>query len=170
MLKTLRFVNLLAVAATFGLTWCHVMEIPGKMLLDGPEWLAVQHRLYVAFGPPLGAPIELVAIATTWLLAVLERGRPASARWTLLAAVAVTAGLAVWFWRVAPANAVLAAWTPRTLPADWTLVRDRWETGHAIHALCFGGGFSALVAALLAEIPGAPGLTSASTAREGGRR
>jgi hypothetical protein len=50
-------------------------------------------------------------------------------------------------------NAVLAGWTPETLPADWTAVRNRWETGHAIHALLFGLGFSALVVALLVETP-----------------
>jgi hypothetical protein len=45
MLRSLRFVNLLLVALTFGLTWCHVMEIPGKLRLSGPEWLGVQHNL-----------------------------------------------------------------------------------------------------------------------------
>jgi hypothetical protein len=41
MLGSFRFVNLLLVALTFGLTWCHVMEIPGKRRLSGPEWLSV---------------------------------------------------------------------------------------------------------------------------------
>jgi hypothetical protein len=66
MLRPLRFVNLLLVALTFGLTWCHVMEIPGKLRLSGPEWLTVQHNLYVAFGGPVGGPIEVAAILLTW--------------------------------------------------------------------------------------------------------
>jgi hypothetical protein len=66
MLRPLRFVNLLLVALTFGLTWCHVIEIPGKLRLSGPEWLSVQHNLYIAFGGPVGAPIEVAAILLTW--------------------------------------------------------------------------------------------------------
>ena len=152
-LKILRFLNLLLVTLTFGLTWCHVMEIPGKLRFDGAQWLAVQHNLYVAFGPPLGAPIEVTSILLTWGVFFLVRRRRTAAFWTLAAAVCVTGGLVVWFRLVAPMNAVLAGWTPETLPADWTAVRNRWETGHAIHALLFGLGFSALVVALLAETP-----------------
>jgi hypothetical protein len=151
--KTIRYFSLLLVTLTFGLTWCHVMEIAGKLRLDGAQWLTVQHNLYVAFGPPLGAPIEVASILLTWLLAFLVRRRRPAFRWTLAAAVCVTLGLGVWFWLVAPMNAVLSAWTPETLPAEWTAVRNQWEIGHAIHAAFFGLGFSALVIALLAETP-----------------
>lgn len=41
-LKVIRFFSLLLVTLTFGLTWCHVMEIPGKLRLDGAQWLTVQ--------------------------------------------------------------------------------------------------------------------------------
>lgn len=148
-LKTTRFLSLLLVALTLGLTFCHVMEIPGKLRLDGGQWLAVQHNLYVAFGR-VGAVIEVASILLTWLLVFQVRRRPAF-YWTLAAAVAVTAGLADWFLMVAPMNAALSGWTPATLPADWTAYRNQWELGHAIHAALFGLGFSALVGALLAE-------------------
>src|SRR5687767_1323749 len=39
-LKALRFVDLFLVALVLGLSFCHVMEIPGKLRLAGPEWLA----------------------------------------------------------------------------------------------------------------------------------
>lgn len=152
-LKLLRFVNLLLVTLTLSLTVCHVMEIPGKLRLAGPDWLTVQHNLYIAFGVPLGAGIELLAIALTWWLAFRVRRRRPAFGWTLTAAVCVTAGLAVWFLLVAPMNTVLNGWTPETLPADWVSVRNRWETGHAIHAALFLLAFGALVTALLAETP-----------------
>ena len=47
-LKIVRFLNLLLVALTLGLTFCHVMEIPGKLRLSGAAWLTVQHNLYIA--------------------------------------------------------------------------------------------------------------------------
>ena len=34
-----------------------------------------------------------------------------------------------------PVNEALRAWTPRTLPADWSDYRLRWEIGHAFTAL-----------------------------------
>jgi len=151
MLKALRFINLLLVVLVFGLTWAHVMEIPGKLRLTGTEWLTVQHNLYVAFGAPIGAALEIAAIVTTWCLAFAVRRRRPAFGWTLAAAICVSVGLGVWFWRVAPMNAIIAAWAPQTLPASWTEARNQWELGHAIHALLFGLGFGSLVAALLAE-------------------
>ena len=151
-LKVVRFINLLLVALTLGMTFCHVMEIAGKLRLDGAAWLTVQHNLYVAFGV-VGAAIEVLAIVLTWVTALMVRGRRPAARWTLAAAACVTAGLGVWFALVAPMNAALSGWTPETLPADWTSYRNQWEIGHAVHAALFGLGFGALVVALLAEIP-----------------
>jgi hypothetical protein len=151
-LKTIRFVSLLLVALTLGMTFCHVMEIPGKLRLGGTAWLTVQHNLYVAFGL-VGAVIELLAILLTWVAVFLVRRRRPAFLWTLAAAVCVTAGLADWFLLVAPMNAALSGWTPETLPVDWTSYRNQWEAGHAIHAALFGLGFSALVVALLAETP-----------------
>jgi len=114
-LKTLRFVSLLLVTLIFGLAFCHVMEIPGK---NGTEWLAVQQNLYVTFGAPIGASIEVLAILLTWILAISVRKRRPALYWTIVAAVCVTAGLAAWFSLVAPMNAVLGAWTPEALPAE----------------------------------------------------
>lgn len=153
MLKPLRFFGLLTTAMTFGLTWSHVLEIPGKLRLDAPEWLTVQHNLYVAFGPPVGAPIELAAIGLAWWVFALMRRRRPAASWTLIGAIATTLGLGVWFWLVAPMNAIIAAWSTASLPADWTAVRNQWEIGQAAHAALFGVGFCSLAAAMLTETP-----------------
>ena len=153
-LKIVRFPNLLLVALTLGLTFCHVMEIPGKLRLSAAAWLTVQHNLYVAFGPALGAWIEVGAILLTWVVALLVYQRRPAFGWTLASALCVSVGLAVWFLLVAPMNAALAGWTPETLPADWPRYRDQWEMGHAIHCILFALGFGGLVIALLAETPG----------------
>ncbi len=136
------------------MTFCHVMEIPGKLRLGGAAWLTVQHNLYFAFGV-VGAAIELLSILLTWVVVFLVRRRPAFF-WTLGAALCVTAGLVGWFLMVAPMNAALSGWTAETLPADWTSYRNQWEAGHAMHAAFFGLGFSALVVALLAETRKSP--------------
>jgi Domain of unknown function (DUF1772). len=152
-LRIVRFASLFLVALILGLAFCHVMEIPGKLRLSGPEWLTVQHNLYIAFGVPLGAGLELASIALCWLLVAMVRGRQPAFGWTLAAALSVTAGLVDWFLLVSPMNAVLSAWTAETLPPQWTGVRDQWELGHAIHAAFFALGFAALLVAILAETP-----------------
>ena len=42
LVKTLRFLSLVCAALVLGLTLTHNLEIPGKHLLSGAEWLAVQ--------------------------------------------------------------------------------------------------------------------------------
>ncbi len=130
--------SLLLVALTLGMTFCHVMEMPGKLRLDAGTWLAGQQKLYVAFGT-VGAVIEVLAILLTWPVAVQVRHCQPAFRCTVAAGGYVSAGLAVWFALVAPVNNVLSGWTPAILPSDWSSYRDRWETGHAIHAALIRG-------------------------------
>ncbi|HWB48854.1 MAG TPA: hypothetical protein VG651_07065 [Stellaceae bacterium] len=151
MLKVLRFLNLLLVVLVFGLTWAHVMEIYGKLRLNGAQWLDVQHNLYVAFGWPVGACIEIAAIVSTWGLVFATRRRRPAFAWAVAAGVCVTLGLAVWFWLVAPMNGVIAG--ARTPPADWTAIRNQWEIGQAVHCVLYGLGFGFLLEGLLAETP-----------------
>jgi hypothetical protein len=113
--QVLRFVSLLLVALIFGLALCHVMEIPGKLRLNGPEWLVVQQNLYITFGAPIGAAIEVASIVATWLLVVLVRKRRPASHWTVAAAICVSAGLAEWFAVVAPMNMIFGAWTAGTM-------------------------------------------------------
>jgi hypothetical protein len=131
------------VALTLGLAFAHVLELVGKRQLAGPAWLMVQQHLYVAFGS-VGAVIEVLAIAFTWLALFQRRRAGRDSRRVTAAALAVTLGLVVWTLMVSPMNGVLNAWTPATLPDDWSLVRNRWELGHAIQAALFAIGFIAL--------------------------
>jgi hypothetical protein len=155
LLKVLRFLNLLLVALTLGMAFCSALEYPGKLNLNGAEWLTVQHNIYLAFGV-VGAIIEVTAILTTWIVFAQLRGWKLARVLTLLAAVCATAALGIWFAWVDPVNTALNAWTPETLPDNWTSFRDRWEAGHAASAALFALAFSALVVAILSEGEAAP--------------
>jgi hypothetical protein len=140
----LRYAGILAVAAIFAMAFAHVIELPGKLRLDGPGWLLVQHNLYIAFGPA-GAVLEPLAIVLAWSLAasLWRKGQPY--RLAALAAFCATVGLVEWAIVVKPMNALLDGWTAATLPPDWTACRNRWELGHAIHAGLFAIAFCALL-------------------------
>jgi hypothetical protein len=138
------------VALILGLAFAHVMELPGKLRLDGPAWLTVQQNLYIGFGP-LAAVVEPLAILSTWVLVLMFRRRRSERRLALLAAICTTSGLLVWAGLVAPMNTLLNGWTPATLPPNWTACRDQWELGHIIHAALFGVAFLALLGAMATE-------------------
>jgi anthrone oxygenase-like protein len=131
MVRALRWISLLATAVPLGATVAHVMELPNKLVLDGPLWLAVQQNLYRGWGPFIG-PFEIVAIATTWALAYLVRARHPAFALTFVAALCLSAMLLAFFLFNAPVNAAFAGWTAETLPADWPDYRQQWELGHAI--------------------------------------
>jgi anthrone oxygenase-like protein len=131
MVRTLRWISLLATAAPLAATAAHVLELPNKLTLDGPLWLAVQQNLYRGWGPVIG-PFEIVAALATWGLAYFTRGRQPTFALTLTASLCLSAMIAVFFLFNAPVNAAFAGWTAQTLPADWPDYRRQWELGHAI--------------------------------------
>ena len=150
-MSNLRAHRLLALAltiVTFVMVASHPLELWGKLRLDGQTWLTVHHNLYVAFGPVAAVtePGALVALGT---LAWRERRR--GWRWgpSALAGAAVGLGLAVWAGFTHPANQALDAWTAATPPADWTSVRNQWETSHAVHAALIALALAVLLSSLV---------------------
>lgn len=147
----LRWINLvLAIVATLP-PLAHLLELPNKVALDGPMWLAVQQHLYRGWGPLLGAPAEIGALATSLVLLVVRRANDETRRLTLLAVLSYAAMIATFFVLNAPVNEALSRWTPASLPNDWESYRLRWETGHAIAALLSGVGLVALIRARFIE-------------------
>ncbi len=150
LLRIVRWISLVCTGVTLGVTAAHVLELPNKLALGGPLWLAVQQHLYRGWGPFIG-PFEVAAIVSTWLLLLRVRKRRPAFRWTLLAALCLSAALAVFFALNAPVNAAFATWTAETLPPDWPTYRLRWEVGHAASFVLVLVAFIALLRGLFAD-------------------
>ena len=133
-MKTLRAVNLLLAALAVLAPMAHLLELPNKLSLDAPLWLAVQQHLYRGWGPVIGAPTECGALLTSVLLVLARRRRPALLRPTAIACVGYAGMLVAFFTLNAPVNAAVASATLATLPPDWTRWRAHWEAGHAAAA------------------------------------
>jgi Domain of unknown function (DUF1772) len=127
------------------------LELPDKLVLDGPLWRAVQQHLYRGWGPFLGGPTEIGALAIALLLLVRRRRHGGTRRFTILAAAAYAGMLAVFVVFNDPVNAALNAWTPATLPPNWAHYRLRWEAGHALAALFSLFGLLAVIRCCLIE-------------------
>ena len=151
-LRTLRWISLGCTLVDLAALLAHMLELPNKLALPGPLWLAVQQNLYRGWGAILG-PFEVGAVVSTWALVPLARGRRGLLL-TLTAAVLLTAVLAAFFALVQPINAAVAAWTPQTLPTDWPAYRLQWEVGHAVRALLCALALGALVRAAFGEAIG----------------
>jgi Domain of unknown function (DUF1772) len=143
------------VALDMGMAFCHALEMPMKMKVDGPLWLTFQHTLYRMFGPGgPGAYIEMGAILASALLAFLLRKRRPAFYLALAGAVFVAvAFFAVWLGFVNPVNAQTAIWTAETMPPDWAEWRAQWEYAHTARFFLQLIGFSLLLLTLLRDAP-----------------
>ena len=147
----LRAINLILAVVAALAPLAHVLELRNKLALDGPLWLAVQQHLYRGWGPLLGRPVEIGALATALALLVARRRDPATRRLALVAVLAYAGMIAAFFVFNDPVNAALNGWTPGDLPSNWRAYRLRWEAGHALSAALSIVALAALTRAWLIE-------------------
>lgn len=144
-MKALQRFHLLIAALAVLAPAAHVLELPNKLALDGPLWLAVQQHLYRGWGPFIGAPLEIGALVLSAAVAVLCRRDPRVAWAAAVAAAAYAGMIASFFVFNAPVNGVVSHVTTANLPPDWPLLRRQWEIGHAISAALAVIGLAAAI-------------------------
>jgi hypothetical protein len=83
------------------------LELPSKLTLDGPLWVAIQQRLYRGWGPVIGGPVEVAALATTLALLIIRRGRCETGLFTLAAALAYCGMIVTFFVFNNPVNSAV---------------------------------------------------------------
>ena len=137
--------GLIFAAVGFGLTFAHVLEIPGKRQLTGVEWLKVQQTFYGGYAV-FGGIAEVGGLVTSLGLLALDRRRGGRALWPLLSAVAFAGMLADFWFGNQPVNNQTVLWTPETVPADWMDLRDRWDMSHTLSAVFAAVAFLSLLA------------------------
>jgi hypothetical protein len=101
-MAALRTINVILAFIATTAPLAHVLELPSKLTLDGPLWLAVQQHLYRGWGAVFG-PVEIAVLASTGVLLALTW--PTGARRTYFLAFACYASMiAVFFLFNAPVN------------------------------------------------------------------
>lgn len=138
-------------ALSLGPSFAHLLEAWPRIMVWSPQlWrqTTVFNQQFMFFAI-IGAPLDLGAIFIGAIFAgVLRRDRPAFTL-ALAATLLYAISLATWFAVVAPANGVLATWSPGPVPANFSAIRMRWETGHIVMA---GIKLAGLVCAVLAAL------------------
>lgn len=118
-------------------SFAHLLEAPPRLWVWTPElWreATVFHGQFALFAP-VGAVVEIATILGAGAFAWSRREARRGLRPALIATFLFSVALAAWLAIVAPANAVLATWTPGAVPAEFDAVRLRWEAGHALIAV-----------------------------------
>jgi len=131
--RVVRAIALGSAGLTLSVASAHVVELPNKLQLAGPLWLAVQQQLYRGWDL-LTAPCEIAAILASCTLVYLVRGRRSVMASAAAAATCMAIALLLFAGIVAPVDTAVQSWTVATLPASWPAYRVRWEIGHAITA------------------------------------
>jgi hypothetical protein len=153
LLRFWRLATILLVALSMATAFCHLLEMPAKLKVDGTLWLKLLQTLYPpAFGT-VGAAAEVGALVMVVGLVFLVRNRRPAFGWTLLAAICMVATHAAFWVLVSPVNATMVPLTPDTLPPDWMRLRNQWEYTHAARAILQIVSLGAVVFSTLIEIP-----------------
>lgn len=142
-LNHLRMTAVLTTALAAASALAHLFALPNKMALSANDYFTAQ-RAYDGWAL-LGLVIIAALISTLWLARALKQlpGR----RWASAAFAYLAAGLGIFFVWIFPANQQTHNWTIQ--PANWAVLRTRWELGHAVDAVLF---FLALASVVWAAI------------------
>lgn len=145
-LNALRFFSVMLSAVAMAGGFAHLLALPNKMPLEIDEYRTVQ-QIYRGWAL-LGVPI-FGALATTLVLALMERRRPKVCALTLAAALCISISLGIFFLFTFPANQETANWT--ILPDNWQALRQQWEYSHAVGALLYFAALGTLTLSLLVD-------------------
>jgi hypothetical protein len=162
--RRLRFIVLLLASLTLTMEAAHVLELPQKMRY-GPElYSAVNSTMYRYFAL-VGGPLTVLTLLSGAGLVIALRRQPGF-RWTLAGVLAYFLAFGIWLAVVAPVNravAAAAAKDPGSLPHLWTILRARWEYGHAAGLVLELPGLACLLWSVLARHPASSGATNHDT-------
>lgn len=151
-MRVVLFVSLILTALTLAPLYAHILEWPGKMALSGADWLELQHTLYGGYAIS-GAVTEMLGLLSTLLLAFVVRHRRGHFVLALIAALCYLGMLVVFALGNNPINTQIASWTGSTLPANWSQIRDAWQSFHALSAGLAAVALGALLAMVTLGIP-----------------
>jgi hypothetical protein len=155
LLRTLRFFGLMFTALSMGTALCHFLEMPGKMTLDGNQWLLFLQRTYhplITFG----VYFEVAAVFTVVILTIYLRRRMPAFAWTLIAALClIAADASYWIW-IEPIGKSLSTLAAKALPPEWEEMRLQWEMTYAARAGVDILALACLVISVLVDTPRNP--------------
>ena len=147
LLKTIQFIALLLIGIELGVSYSHLMQLPGKSQLSVAMFIAVQTVL-IQYKIGLGV-VEIGLFLAMLIILWLVRTKTLTFRLTLGALLMLVAAFLVWGVFIEPINAVVDTWTADSFANNWTSYRDRWHLFHIIRLILLTVGTSSLIGSVL---------------------
>ena len=149
LLKPMQFIALLLMGIELGVSYSHLMQLPGKSQLLVATFIAVQTVL-IQYKIGLGI-VEIGSFLAMLVILWLVRTKTLTFRLTLSALLMLVAAFLVWGIFIEPINAVVDTWTASSFPENWTLYRDRWHLFHIVRLILLTIGMSSLIGSVLVK-------------------
>jgi uncharacterized membrane protein len=129
-----------------GLLFGTAIEQQRLSALDAAGWVIARHSIDAVFGKLL----PWVWNSTLLLLFASAYVTHGSGRAPfVIAGVLLLLGIAVTLIFEVPINKQIAAWTPTTMPPNWSSLRDRWVRFHWVRTLAGMAAFACALVPLL---------------------
>jgi uncharacterized membrane protein len=150
-LRTAQFANVLLFALVMGVFWGTWFSLSRSIASITPQsFLEIGHIMIANLGKPMSILLPVALMSSVLLLAVLFRERRVAAFYLALASLLLMVGALIVTLAVnVPIDDEINRWTVTTLPADWTVTRDRWQFYHTIRTFAAVGGLACAVASAL---------------------
>jgi Anthrone oxygenase len=147
-LKTVQFVSLVLVMLVTGVFWGSWLGLSRSIRTFTPDtFLAIGHTMIGNLASVMPVLVVLAALSQGLLLVQLRSSGSSAFLPSLIAFVMFLIAIAVTLLVEVPIDNQIRSWTPASLPADWTLIRDRWETFHVLRTFSALGALIVLTAA-----------------------
>ena len=146
LLKSMQFIALLLMGIELGVSYSHLMQLPGKAQLSLATFITVQTVL-IQYKLGVGV-VEVGSFLAMLMILWLIRANLLSFYLTLGALLMLIAAFLVWGVFIEPINAVIDTWTASS-PTNWMLYRDRWHLFHILRLVLLTIGTSSLIGSVL---------------------
>jgi Domain of unknown function (DUF1772) len=142
-----QFVSLVLVMLVTGVFWGSWLGLSRSMQTFTPDtYLAIGHAMIANLAPVMPALVILAALSQLVLLFELRSSGLTAILPTLIAFMLFLIAVAITLLVEVPIDNQIRTWTPTSLPADWMLIRDRWETFHVVRTFSAVGAVIVLTA------------------------
>jgi uncharacterized membrane protein len=168
-LRIAYWVNILLYALVMGVFWGTWFSLSRSIASIKPEvFLDIGHTMIANLAGPMRLLMPASLISSVVLLILLARRRRDAVFYLTVASFVLMIGALVITLVVnVPIDNDIARWTPNTLPADWTAIRDRWELFHALRTTASVAALGCVVASALSWVTSSQVRTNASVGGHG---
>jgi len=131
-LKIAQFIALVLSFLVGGVFWGTWFSLSRSISsLTTPTFLEIGRAIIANLAAPMRILMPAAIVAAIGTLVLLPNKRSAAFYCTLLGAALLVAALVITLSVNVPIDNQIRTWTVASLPANWTELRERWETFHA---------------------------------------